>query len=98
MSAPRLPLFLERQSYRRRRLVDASRAIPVFGIILFCVPLLWQQPGPEQEPGLAQRGIYLFLAWGALVAATAVISVRLQSRLRDGTPQRGAAAEEKDVL
>ncbi|WP_216671256.1 hypothetical protein [Mangrovicoccus sp. HB161399] len=97
MSTPRLPLFLERQSYRRRRLVDASRAIPVFGIILFFVPLLWQQPEPGEAPGLAQRGIYLFLAWGLLVAVTAVISIRLQTRLHEGARQNGPA-EGTDVL
>ncbi|WP_138470141.1 hypothetical protein [Poseidonocella sp. HB161398] len=93
MSAPRPPLFLERESYRHRRLVDASRIVPVFGMILFFVPLLW--PQPEEAPSaLAERGIYLFVAWGGLVAATAAISVRLQSRLRD----EAGPAGETDVL
>ncbi|WP_108263603.1 hypothetical protein [Mangrovicoccus ximenensis] len=96
MNGPRVPLFLERQSYRRRRLVDASRAVPVFGIILFFVPLLWPQPEPGEATGLAERGIYLFLAWGLLVAVTGVISVRLQSRLQEGAPEE--RAEGKDVL
>ncbi|WP_226898482.1 hypothetical protein [Mangrovicoccus algicola] len=91
MSAARPPVFLERQSYRHRRLIDASRVVPVFGLMLFLVPLLWPQPQPEAQgaPGqvaLAGRGLYLFLAWGGLVAVTALISQRLRSRLAAAAP------------
>lgn len=79
MSLSRRPLFLERQSYRRRRLVDASRLIPVFGLFLFMVPLLWADAGAK-PPNLAARGVYIFVVWLALVLATALISHRLKGR------------------
>lgn len=81
MSRQKQPLFLERQSYRRRRLVDASRVIPIFGLCLFLVPLIW--PAIE-EPNLAARGIYIFVVWIGLVVATGLISYRLKSRERTG--------------
>ena len=96
MTKPGPPLFLERQSYRRRRLVDASRAIPVAGMLLFLVPLLWPDPG-EGQGSLAMRGIYIFVIWLGLVAATALVSMRLQRRLH--RPAEGKAAPEAgDVL
>ena len=60
-------LFVERQTYRRRRLQDAARFLPVLGIVLMMVPLLWS----EGAEGVTMSGavIYLFLIWAALVAA-----------------------------
>ncbi len=37
---PRPPEFLERSSYRLRRLMDAARLLPVFGLILLLLPLM----------------------------------------------------------
>lgn len=79
MTRPRQPLFLERQSYRRRRLIDASRVIPVFGLCLFLVPLIWPNV-TTGDTNLAARGIYVFVVWLALVLATAIVSYRLRRR------------------
>ncbi|WP_417523771.1 hypothetical protein [Marinovum sp.] len=69
-------LFVERQTYRRRRLQDAARFLPVLGIVLMMVPLLWS----EGEDGVAMSGavIYLFLVWAALVGAAMVLSLYLR--------------------
>lgn len=64
----REPLFLARQSYRRRRLEDAARLLPVLGVFLFLLPLL------APDVGTAAQGLYLFAAWFGLIVATAVIS------------------------
>lgn len=71
--AHRLPLFVERHTYRRRRLRDAARALPVFGALLWLLPLLWGEDGPRSSGVL----IYLFGSWlalsvisGLLIAAT----------------------------
>lgn len=87
MTRPRQPLFLERQSYRRRRLVDASRMIPVFGLFLFLVPLIWPDV-EDAKPNLAARGIYIFVVWIGLVLSTALISHRLKNRERLGDTPR----------
>lgn len=68
MRVRREPLFLARQSYRRRRLEDAARLLPVLGVFLFLLPLL--APGV----GTAAQGLYLFAAWFALIVATAIIA------------------------
>ena len=72
MSRPPLPIFLERQSYRRRRLGDAAKLIPILGILLFLLPILWA--GDARTSGGL---VYLFAIWGALIVAMAVISRRL---------------------
>ena len=76
MSEPRRHLFVERQTYRRRRLQDAARFLPVLGIVLILVPLLWAE-GPE---GVSMSGAirYLFILWAALVAAALVLSLYLR--------------------
>lgn len=73
---PRQPLFLARSSYRQRRLRDALRVLPVAGVILFTLPLLWPR-GPE-GPGNATVLIYLFSVWALLVLAGALMVRRLR--------------------
>lgn len=58
------PLFLARRSYRRRRMMDAARLLPVLGVVLVLVPLYWQP-----SPGTAATGIYLFSIWTGLIVA-----------------------------
>lgn len=62
-------LFLERRSYRRRRLVDAVRFVPILGVVLFVMPVLWAGEG-KTSAGL----IYLFTAWAVLILAMAVLA------------------------
>ena len=73
MAAPTKTTFLERAGYRRRRMRDVGRATPVFGAILFVIPLLWQRNG-EGAYGTADAVIYIFVVWSLLIAITAAIS------------------------
>ncbi|MCX7560105.1 hypothetical protein OS190_11045 [Sulfitobacter sp. F26204] len=64
------PVFLERRSYRLRRMMDAVRFLPFLGLALWMVPLLWPLPAAE----VAKNGIpmstalrYLFCVWLMLV-------------------------------
>lgn len=66
MSERRTPLFLERQSYRRRRLIDMIRMLPVIGALLWAVPLLWRS-GPDSDVSTSTAIIYLFGVWLAMV-------------------------------
>ncbi|MGR3637060.1 MAG: hypothetical protein ACU0BK_14200 [Shimia sp.] len=72
-------LFLERQSYRRRRLIDLIRMCPVIGGILWAVPLLWRTDGAEQI-STSDAVVYVFLVWLGLV----LMSAFLARALRDG--------------
>lgn len=69
------PLFLERQIYRHRRLIDAAKWLPLAGLLLFVVPaLLVGTPGPASQGGTtAVRLVYFFFVWLCLIAICAVI-------------------------
>lgn len=61
-------VFLERQSYRRRRLTDAARLLPYLGAALFCVPLLWPDAtDADQTMPLSSAILYVFACWGLLI-------------------------------
>ena len=58
-------LFLERRSYRRRRLSDASRLLPIVGAVLFLIPLFWQT---DQGSVLLSFVFgYIFAIWAGLI-------------------------------
>lgn len=66
------PLFLERESYRRRRLIDAARLLPVLGFLALCLPILWPD-GRFTSVGV----IYLFVVWICLIAVARLLVRRL---------------------
>ncbi len=78
MSQEQPSVFLERRAYRQRRMADAARMLPVFGVVLFYLPLLWAISGGQ---GRATTYVmsFLFLAWLVLLIAAALISSRLPS-------------------
>ena len=71
MKAPRTSVFLERESYRRRRILDAARLLPVLGVALFAVPLLWAKPGDPDSMGdpvsMSTAVLYVFGVWALLI-------------------------------
>ncbi|MGH1369462.1 MAG: hypothetical protein ACRBCL_12690 [Maritimibacter sp.] len=70
MAQPRTPVFLARETYRRRRLIDAVRVLPVLGALFFLVPLL----GADSDArSTALGGIYIFVAWAVLILGTGLI-------------------------
>ncbi len=84
MRPPAQPLFLARRSYRRRRLIDALRLVPILGGLLFMVPVL----GASGHPGASFRGaIYLFSSWALLILLTAFLARRV-SKSEPGPPER----------
>jgi len=87
---PPEPLFLERQTYRRRRLMDAARLLPVAGAVLFFLPLLWAGPSGTGEARTAAGGLYVFAVWIASIIVAALISRRL---IRSDDPPRGGPTD-----
>lgn len=67
----RSPLYLARASYRRRRLIDAQRLLPIFLFLLYLLPLLWGGSGADDPVGGGVRAyVHVFTIWiGAIVAA-----------------------------
>lgn len=84
MKPPRRPVFLGRIPYRRRRLRDAARLVPVFGLVFLLLPLLWS---PAQGLRSVSRDlVYLFAVWVALIAVAAAFAPGLS---RDEGPPDG---------
>ena len=67
------PVFLERETYRQRRLIDAARILPVVGAFLWMVPLLW----PRGAVSMSSAMMFVFGIWVFLVAISAVLSRRV---------------------
>ena len=82
------PVFLERQSYRRRRLIDLIRMMPLIGALLWAVPLLWQS-GADSTMPTSKAIIYLFAVWLGMVVSGAVLA-RLLKKAEDQDPDRGS--------
>lgn len=75
-------LFLERESYRRRRLADAAKLLPLVGFVLLLLPVLLRTTNDAL--------IYIFTVWAVLIVAMALVSHRL-SRAEDSAAAREAS-------
>jgi hypothetical protein len=84
------PVFLERGSYRRRRLLDALRLVPVLGVILWMIPVVWPEGSVVgAEPVRMSRALfYIFGIWCVMIALAAVLSLLLPAR---------TSSEDKDL-
>ena len=73
-------VFLEKDAYKKRRLRDVARAIPVIGTVLLMLPLSW-------ETGTSTAGgvIYIFGVWVLLIILTAFVSRKLRHDFNEKT-------------
>ena len=76
MERPGTPIFLARQSYRHRRVADAARLLPVAGLVLLMLPVLWTTT--------AGALIYIFMIWAILIFAIGLLSTRLSNEPTPG--------------
>jgi len=83
----------ERGLYRRRRLVDMARLLPMFGVLLVLLPLLWQ-PAERGETATISLGSFLFTAWLGLIAAAFLLSHALG---KSGGDRTGDDAQMSDA-
>lgn len=67
------PLFLERRTYRARRLRDAARVLPILGAVLFLLPILWTNDGASTARGF----LYLFIVWTVLIVISGLLAHRI---------------------
>jgi peptidoglycan/LPS O-acetylase OafA/YrhL len=71
------PLFLARAPYKRRRLRDAARLLPVLGVLLMVLPLMWT---PDSRVTLRSWDVaYFFLVWIGLIALAAAFAPGLRA-------------------
>jgi hypothetical protein len=87
MARAKPPVFLARALYRRRRLRDAARLLPVLGLLLLLLPLLWT---PDARVNLSSGDVlYFFGVWLLLIGLAAAFAPGLRSG-------DGAEQEEED--
>ncbi|MBS1303767.1 hypothetical protein [Loktanella sp. SALINAS62] len=69
-------LFLARERYRQRRLRDVGRVLPILGLVLWLVPLMWTREG---SGGLAGTIVYIFVVWTFLILCAAIMARRIDT-------------------
>ena len=78
-----IPRFLERRSYRQRRLMDAARLLPLLGVVLWLIPLLWPQRDPAGEAAAVSTSnaiLYIFGVWILLALIALFLSLMLDGK------------------
>lgn len=78
MSAPKDPLFVERRTYRRRRMADAVRLLPFLGAGLLLFPILWIGAPAGKGIGTATAMLYVFGVWIGLAGLALACSLLLR--------------------
>lgn len=82
-------LFLERRTYRRNRLQDAARLLPVLGSSLIFTPV-FIRGAPGEGPGIAGWLVYFLVIWLVLIGLTLLVS---RAIARDHEQPAGTAPE-----
>lgn len=82
--------FLARSSYRQRRLRDVAGMLPIIGILLLQVPLLW--PRAEGQSLTTSAMIYVFGIWILLIA----LALYLSKAIRNDAPELVEGQEDVD--
>ena len=76
--------FVARKTYRRRRLMDVARLLPIVGAVLFAIPLMWPSPDPYPSPDsmggmpLSRAMIYVLSVWAMLILASFVFGLAVR--------------------
>ena len=68
------PVFLERRRYRAERLHDVAKILPILGIVLLFIPLLWRGDAQTSNAFALQ---YIFGIWLLLILLTWLVARRL---------------------
>lgn len=89
---PPQPIFLDREVYRRNRIADAARLLPLLGAVLLLFPDLILSDQAAAEGATAPWLVYFFAAWLFLIGLAFILSRKLNasgtlSRTQGGVPQ-----------
>lgn len=69
-------VFLEKRSYRRRRLIDGLKLLPFLGAWLFLLPAFWPSEG-EVSHAMSTALYYVFGVWLALIVTCAALVIKV---------------------
>lgn len=98
MSDTRRPVFLERDLYRRRRVIDAAKLLPICGIVLFLFPVLTLDDRQPDQIATASRLIYFFSVWFFLIAVAFVLSRWVRPEVNDPPSETDRDADQTDPV
>lgn len=102
MSAQRPSIFLERETYRRRRIMDAARLLPILGLALFAIPLLWptsDDVAPTGDPvPMSVAVLYIFGVWAFLIVMAFLFGLKSRGWGPAGSAGRRSEEAENDGL
>jgi len=73
-------IFLERKRYRIQRLRDVAKMLPILGIVLLFIPLLWRGAPPTSNAAAVQ---YMFGVWLLLILMTWLVARRIAATEAD---------------
>ncbi|MTH77360.1 hypothetical protein [Paracoccus aestuariivivens] len=76
---PTRRLFLGREAYRRRRMIDATRILPVVLAVVVLLPMVWL---PRQF-SFATGALWLGFGWLATILVTALLHRAIGSTAED---------------
>lgn len=81
MNEPVSRTFLDIRSYRRKRLVDAAKLLPLLGAaaLLFPFPFLFLSPQEGAQGGALALALFLFGVWLVLILAAYLLSRHLRA-------------------
>lgn len=91
---PERRLFLERASFRRRRLGDAARVLPVAALLLLLLPVWWL-PGAFAS---AEAVIWIFVFWAVLIVLIWLLHralIRAEAAIGTADPRAETAPHEQ---
>jgi len=74
VSQPTRPQFLDQRSYRRKRLIDAARLLPVVGAAALVFPLPFLFIDHVLAADAAPMALYLFGVWLVLIIGAAALA------------------------
>lgn len=81
---PQPPLFLGREVYRRNRIADAARLLPVLGAILLLFPDLILSDERAATGATAPWLVYFFAAWLFLIGLALLLARKLTAAQMQG--------------
>lgn len=81
---PKPPVFLQRASYRQRRLRDGAKLLPFIGVVLWSIPLAWGLDADGSAVG-ARGLLYIFGVWVLMIILTALFASRMRPEPADAS-------------
>jgi hypothetical protein len=90
-------IFLEQRSYRMRRMMDAVRLLPLLGLALWMVPLMWPVSGNTGDAAASMPTSaalsYIFAVWFSLVVAAGLLWRRTHGPENAGAQDTGEPSD-----